>query len=343
MIAASPELSRTLNAKQRLLAHLPMALDRRLARTLNVGLASGATVASLATYPSVTHLDVVEINAPVERAAALFESSRVLADPRTRLAIDDAVHYLLRAPERYDLIVSDGKQNEDFSGNAKILSREFYEVSLARLSECGIFIQWILGDTYQESFRIVLRTFLSVFPEVEIFVDPPGHVFMLGSRCPIYGRPRLGDEEFRSLPVAQELAGVGYHAPADLAASWVASGAAIAAKLPPGPLNENDKMPIEYLSYRAPRNDAEPSYVANMKLLLEAGQSGVSAARDDLAPPDSPPVRRLHTLTSSVLQALDGDPRGAVRELNALLAEYPNDPTVLELVGQLRARASKPH
>jgi spermidine synthase len=341
MIAASPELSRTLNAKQRLLAHLPLGLDRRLERTLNVGLASGATMASLATYPSVTLLDSVEINAPVRRAARLFESSKVLADPRAHLAIDDAVHYLLRAPEPYDLIVSDGKQNEDFSGNAKILSREFYEVSLARLSECGIFIQWVLADMHHESFEIVLRTFLSVFPEAEIFLDPPGHVFMLGSRCPIYGRPRFSDAEWRALPVAQELAGVGYFGPSDLAASWVASGAGIAKRLPPGPVNENDRMLLEYLSYRAPRASTERSYVANLGLLRAAGETGASEAREALAPPDSPAVRRLRTMTSSVLLALEGDPRGAVRRLEALLSPERDDPTVRELIAQLRARANR--
>ena len=342
IIAGSPTLNRNLSAKQRLLAHLPKALDRRLASTLNVGLASGATLASLASYPDVTRLDAVEINAPVRRAIRYFPSAAVLEDPRTEVVVEDAVHYLLRTSRTYDLIVSDGKQNEDFSGNAKILSREFYQVSLARLGECGIFIQWIQGDTHAESFEIILRTFLAVFAETEVFVDPPGHVFMVGSRCPLVGRPRLDAGAFRSLAVAEEVAPYGYTSPDHLLAGWVASGSQIAARLPAGPINRNDRMLIEYLSYRAPRDGSQRSFAANLRLLLEAGRSGSSPAREAFAPAGSAAARRQRTLYGAVLQALEGDARGGVRRLRALLRERPDDVTAREILGFVEARESRP-
>jgi spermidine synthase len=342
IIAGSPALNRNLSAKQRLLAHLPKAIDGSLAHTLNVGLASGATVASLATYPDVASLDVVEINAPVKRAIRFFASASVLEDPRASLAIDDAVHYLLRSDREYDLIISDGKQNEDFSGNARMLSREFYQASLARLGGCGLFIQWIQADTHRESFEIVLRTFLSVFPEVEVFFDPPGHVFMVGSRCPLPGRPRLDAESFRRLPVSGEMTGFGYASPDDLVASWVASGAQIAARLPPGPTNTNDRMLLEYLSYRASRESFEPSFAANLRFLLAAGRDGPSPARAAFTPDGAPAVKRLRTLSEAVLEALEGNPRAGVRRLEALVREHPGDTTAQEILAQLRARANAP-
>ena len=82
---------------------------------------SGATLAELAGRPSLSRLDCVEINAAVVRGQRLFPETRVLADPRTRLYVEDAVHFLLRSRERYDLIVSDGKQDPFFAGNALLL------------------------------------------------------------------------------------------------------------------------------------------------------------------------------------------------------------------------------
>lgn len=341
IIAGSPSLNRNLSAKQRLLAHLPKVLDRRLASTLNVGLASGATLASLASYPDVTRLDAVEINAPVLRAIRYFPSATVLEDPRAEVVIEDAVHYLLRTPRTYDLIISDGKQNEDFSGNAKILSREFYQVSLDRLAACGIFIQWIQGDTHAGSFEIILRTFLSVFDETEIFVDPPGHVFVVGSRCPLAGRPRLGGEAFQRLPVAGEVAPFGYEGPDDLLAGWVASGSQIADRLPPGAVNRNDRMLIEYLSYRAPRGDSERSFALNLRLLLEAGGAGPSAAQEAFAPAGSAAARRQRTLYAAVLQALEGDARAGARQVQALLRERPDDITAREILGFVEGRGNR--
>ena len=133
IIAVGRGVNPVLYEKQQLLGALPMTLDPSIRHTLNVGLASGSTVAAMASYPEIETLDVVEINAPVVRAARYFDESAVLEDPRVDLIVDDAVHYLLRTDRRYDLIVSDGKQNEDFSGNARILSREFYAFAYDRL------------------------------------------------------------------------------------------------------------------------------------------------------------------------------------------------------------------
>ena len=113
--------------KQLLLAHLPMVLDGRIRHTLNVGLGSAATVNALASYPQLETIDCVEISAAVAKASRLFPESGALDDPRVHLEIDDAVNYLLRTERRYDLIVSDGKQDPFYSGNALLLCREFYE------------------------------------------------------------------------------------------------------------------------------------------------------------------------------------------------------------------------
>ena len=129
--------------KQLILAHLPKILDTRIRHTLNVGLGSAATLQALASYADIETLDCVEINQSVVNGAKLFDASVVLDDPRVHLVVDDAIHYLLRTEHKYDLIISDGKQQPFYAGNAALLCKEFYEYALEDLSEDGLFIQWM--------------------------------------------------------------------------------------------------------------------------------------------------------------------------------------------------------
>ena len=112
-----------------------MVLDSRVQSTLNVGLGSASTLKILSTYSSVNHLDCVEINPAVVQGSRLFQESSVLDDPRVNLTVNDAVHYLLQSDKKYDLIISDGKQDPFFSGNATLLCKEYYHFAKKKLTD----------------------------------------------------------------------------------------------------------------------------------------------------------------------------------------------------------------
>jgi spermidine synthase len=263
--------------KQLLLAHLPMALDDRIRTTLNVGLGSGSTLHTLGTYPELETMDVVEINDSVVRGSRRFDESEIFEDPRVRVIVDDAIHYLLRVSDRYDLIVSDGKQNEDFSGNGKMLSREFYEYALERLEPNGIFIQWIPVGEVPSDFEVIIRTFCEAFPEAESFLSMPFSFFMVGSRESLTNRPmrkasteRL-DEDLRYLRI-DGLDG--------LRAQWIASKSQLLAEVGPGPTNRWDHNILEFTPYRDGRPmDRGGARIENLKLLERANARRGSDAR----------------------------------------------------------------
>jgi spermidine synthase len=325
IIAVGRGVNPGLYEKQQLLGALPMTLDPSLRHTLNVGLASGSTLAAMATYPQIETLDVVEINAPVVRAARYFDESAVLDDPRVRLVVDDAIHYLLRTDRRYDLIVSDGKQNEDFSGNARILSREFYAFSHDRLGPCGVFAQWIPGSMRPPDFETVLRTLLSVFPELEVFFSPPSSIFLLASRCPLHGRSGSP----AALPAEFDLETHGFASREDPLARWIASGEQIRSVLPPGPINQTDRLLLEFSTYRAgpPR---ELDVGRNLSLLLAAQAAAPSEAGGEFAPPEAGPSRALQQAWAKKLM---GDRSGALRLARELARKYPDDPSVRAALG----------
>jgi spermidine synthase len=271
--------------KQLLLAHLPMALDNRIRTTLNVGLGSGSTMHTLGTYPELETMDVVEISDAVVRGSLLFDEAEILEDPRVEVIVDDAVHYLLRETKRYDLIVSDGKQNEDFSGNGKILSREFYEYALDRLEPEGIFIQWIPVGEVPSDFEVIVRTFCEVFPEAETFLALPFSYFMVGSRESLTRRPGRKATTDRLNEDLEYLHIDGFEG---LRAQWIASKSQLLAEVGPGPINTWDHNVLEFTPYRDGRPmDRGLARIENLKLLERANAQSGSDARYAFMSPSS--------------------------------------------------------
>ncbi len=275
----------TVHRKQLLLAHLPMVLDTRIRHTLNVGLGSASTLHALASYPQLETLDCVEINEAVVRASRFFEEASVLEDPRTRITIDDAVHYLLRSRQSYDLIVSDGKQQISFSGNAVLLCREFYRYSLSRMSGHGLFVQWIPTAILSSDFQIHLRTACDVFPHVNVFYFAPGFptasgsAIMVGSREPLSGRPRMTEERYRASRAGTDLTGYIIDHPEALLAHWIGSKAEFQQVLGEGPLNTWDHLLLEYSAYKGTMKEWYLARFDNLRVLLEAANlAGASAA-----------------------------------------------------------------
>lgn len=272
-IGATEEFSRLMFTKQQILAHLPMAIDNRIRRTLNVGLGSASTLDGLANYDQVESLDCVEINqAVVDAAREYFPEGEVLDDPRVNVSVDDALHFLLRHQEPYDLIISDGKQNPSFPGNAALLCRDFYENALARLTDKGLFVQWMPVSTLATEMEIVLRSFCDVFPEVEVFFFPDRDVLMVGSKQPLAGRPHMSQEVFDQAGVADALSVYDIQSPEQLLSFRIAGRDQMIAALGTGPIATWDHNLIEFTTFKADGHHLEQSANENIMRMYAASQ-----------------------------------------------------------------------
>ena len=174
---------------QTLLAHFAMLFHPKAEDALVIGLGSGVTAGEILHYP-VKQLDVVEINEQVVEASKFFiaENNNVLDDPRTKLIIQDARAHLALTKRKYDLITSE-PSNPWMSGIAALYTRDFFELVSARLNPGGFFVQWI--PAYQmdwESFNLIGRTFVSVFPDsLMVTTNParPSSFLFVGSNRPV--------------------------------------------------------------------------------------------------------------------------------------------------------------
>ena len=238
--------------KEKILAHLPVALTPRARNVLAVGLGSGITLGALGLYDEVERLTCVEIVPSVVEGARLFATANrdVLADPRLHLVVGDGVQYLLTTRERFDVISSDSKLNPEFVGNSAILAREYYELCRDRLTERGVMIQWTATHLPNTETRIVARTFIEAFPYAELFWIDPGNVILVGSRSPIALDADRWAERARDPAVRADLESQLLDDLAVTASSRVAGRPELAASLGAGPVNSWLRPVIEFQTVR---------------------------------------------------------------------------------------------
>jgi spermidine synthase len=320
VIGSNRAFSEHLHDKQILLAHLPMALDRNIRSTLSLGVATASTIKTLSRYPWVEKLEAVEINAAVIEGNRLFLDSIVLFDPRARVVVEDAIHHLLRSPDHFDLIVSDAKQNINFTGNARILTQDFYRFAMERLEPCGLFVQSIPLATEPSGFQMSLRTFRSVFPEMEVFAHTPGTAVFVGSRCPIGGRPRPTRDELKKAGVADEITEAFLPDPTATPTLWLMSGADVDEFVEPGPFNTWDRMAIEFTSYRAPVA-AKEHLAANLRFVLRVQLESSREPPDFTAHPLYASMPRLHRANLNLVE-LNRSTAGDL--FRGILEEHPD-------------------
>jgi hypothetical protein len=114
-----------------------------------------------------------------------------------------------------------------------------------------------------------------VFPEVEVFMQNPAEIMMIGSDCPIPDRQRPTLSELRTTGTTDEVKKYFLREATDLHSYWVLSGADLDRSIPDGPVNSWDKLPVEFLSFRQTWNLDD--WRSNIGLLLVHAKGSAKA------------------------------------------------------------------
>jgi spermidine synthase len=164
--SGKPEASSQLDMDtQTLSAHVPLLFHKDPKTVLVVGLASGVTAGEVLHYP-LERLDVIDINRQVVGASNFFRpwNNHVLSNRKTKLIIQDARAHMELSNRKYDVISAE-PSNPWMAGLATLFTEDFFTLVKDRLTNDGIFAQFI--HTYQmdwDTFALVGRTFSQVFP-----------------------------------------------------------------------------------------------------------------------------------------------------------------------------------
>jgi spermidine synthase len=239
-------------AQQVLVGQLPLLFAPLGSDVCVVGYGSGVTTHAVLTHP-VKEALTIELEGTVIEAAPQFraDAGDPLADPRSRLLIEDAGTYLRSTRRAYDVIISE-PSNLWIAGMADLFTRDFYRTAASKLRPEGIFCQWV--QCYQTSpaaLKTIFRTLRTRFPHGQLFfVDSSADLVILASRdreVPL-DLDRLALAWTRP-EVARDLARVGVGSLADLLRYYRGRLDRVAAEAGPGPINTDDNG---WLEHRAP-------------------------------------------------------------------------------------------
>ncbi|WP_272421046.1 fused MFS/spermidine synthase [Polyangium jinanense] len=197
-------------AAQRRFAHFPsMFLRGSEKRVLVIGLGTGTTLGTIATYPW-ERIEVAEISPAIVDASRKYFSGPArnsLDDPRTVLSLEDGRNHLLVSPGGYDLVTME-LTSVWFAGAASLYSREFYELVRARLAEGGILQQWVqLHHIRRRELAAIVRTLRVVFPHVALFVGGSQGILVASARPLVASRAEL--DRLATVPAIRETLGAG--------------------------------------------------------------------------------------------------------------------------------------
>ena len=152
---------------QRMLGHFTTLVPKSPKKVLVIGCGAGATAGAVSIDENVETLIIAEIEPLVPRVVSEHfgeHNFHVVRNPKTRVVIDDARHFLLTTNERFDAITSD-PLDPWVKGAATLYTKEFFELAKSKLNPGGtvtLFVQ--LYESTPEAVKSEIGTFFEVFP-----------------------------------------------------------------------------------------------------------------------------------------------------------------------------------
>ena len=334
-------------------------------RALVVGLGTGSTAGWLAAIPAMERVDVVELEPLVIDVARACRDVNhdAMGNPKIHLTIGDARETLLTARGRYDVIASE-PSNPFRAGIASLFTQEFYRAATDRLTDDGVFAQWVQGyEIDARTLRTIYATMGSVFPHVETWQTSRGDLVLLGARKARAYQPaalaaRIAEEPFKTAIAnvwrAVDLQGVLAH--------YVANDSLTRtiAQTPNLDVNTDDRNIVEFGLARSVgragslivlelRQLAEVTGAAHPAFLSDPGidWSAVATARvsyymgqgwfGDLSPQGSPAEQARQRALMRYYE--NGDVAGTRDTWRQQAGGDPRDPTELAMVANFEADA----
>jgi spermidine synthase len=243
---------------QRMLGHLTTLIPKNPANALVIGCGAGVTAGAVSIDPAVTTLTIAEIEPLVPSVVSKYFSEHnfsVVTNPKTRIHIDDARHYLMTTDETFDAITSD-PLDPWVKGAAMLYSREFFETVKKRLNPGGVVTLFVqLYESNTEAVKSEVATFLEAFPNGMIFGNTSqgaGYdMVLLGQVDPTVInldeiQAKLARPEY--LPIAQSFADIGMYNVIDLFSTFAGNKAQLQPWLADATINRDRNLKLQYLA-----------------------------------------------------------------------------------------------
>lgn len=155
-----------------MIVHLSMAVNPNIKNVLVIGGGDGGTVRELVRYPSIQHVDMVEIDKMVVDVSREFfpTISCSLDNENVNVLYEDGVNFVKDKNNFYDLILIDS--TDPIGPGEGLFTTEFYNNCYNALTNEGILVNQNETPIYDEFFEVGIssnKKLKKMFPIVEVY------------------------------------------------------------------------------------------------------------------------------------------------------------------------------
>ena len=243
---------------QRMLGHMTTLMARDPKNVLVIGCGAGVTAGAVSINPAVDAETIAEIEPLVPRVVSTYfrkENHSVIQNPKVKVHLDDARHFLLTTDEKFDAITAD-PFDAWVKGSATLNTLEFYQQMRRHLKPGGVVTAWIaFYETDTASFKSELATFIKVFPNTIVFGNTAAGSgydgVLVGSVEPLKIDLTAMEAKLHSpafAPVLQSLTEVSYGSVLSLFGTFAAHSSQLVNYLADAQLNRDRNLRLQYLA-----------------------------------------------------------------------------------------------
>jgi spermidine synthase len=244
---------------QRMLGHLTTIITKNpTKKVLVIGCGAGVTAGAVSIDPYLEQETIAEIEPLVPKVVSTYfaeHNFNVIANPKVRVQLDDARHYLMTTREKFDAITSD-PLDPWVKGAAMLYTREFFEIVKEHLNPGGVVTLFVqLYESNTAAVKSEIATFMEAFPNGIVWgntQDGRGYdLVLMGTVDPLQInvdeiQAKLNRPEYA--PVARSLAEVGLGSAVDLFSTYAGRGADIGGWTRDAIINRDRNLKLQYLA-----------------------------------------------------------------------------------------------
>ncbi|HET9541191.1 MAG TPA: fused MFS/spermidine synthase [Candidatus Limnocylindria bacterium] len=243
---------------QRMLGHITTRVPKNPNKVLVIGCGAGVTAGAVSVDPLVKDQTIAEIEPLVPQVVSTHFSAHnfdVVRNPKVKVHLDDARHYLLTTDEKFDAITSD-PLDPWVKGAATLYTREFFNVVKSHLNPGGVVTLFVqLYESTEEAAKSEIATFLEAFPNGAVFantINGQGYDLVLfgqledGKIDVDAVQARLNDPA--NAPITNSLREIGINSAVELFGTYAGQRSDMAGWLKDGIINTDRNLKLQYLA-----------------------------------------------------------------------------------------------
>jgi spermidine synthase len=243
---------------QRMLGHFTTLVPDHPRSVVVIGCGAGVTAGAVSIDPAVERVTIVEIEPLVPKVVSTYFSQYnfdVIRNPKVRVQLDDARHYILTSKEKFDAVTSD-PLDPWVKGAAMLYTKEFFEAVKQHLNPGGVVTLFVqLYESNTEAVKSEIGTFFQAFPNGIVWgntYNGQGYdLVLLGQVEPTRidvdaWEQRLKRPEYA--PVAQSMREIGFNSVMDLLATYGGQASDLTEWLKDASINRDRNLRLQYLA-----------------------------------------------------------------------------------------------